>query len=214
LKPGRKVLRRRDRVSEKVTTWRSESWGEIMEQSCREFELALEQYLDGEITGEAAVRFQEHLRRCPACRDEVEAEQLLRASFAALPVISCPDAVVHGIRDVTLSASAHSVQVRRWFPLTGRRRWALAPAVAAAAAVVVLALVAMPRLRRHEPAPPYSRLEIARARQEAVWCLAFSARVIDLSSREAVSEVFGRQVPQAITSSLRKVMQATEGGRR
>ncbi|WP_172992243.1 anti-sigma factor family protein [Lacipirellula parvula] len=94
---------------------------------------SLDDYLDRELAGEAALRFETHLANCAACRDAVAQQQwidaTLRSSVAASPI--APATLLTAMGDPIAAATQRQ-----------RQRRLLTASFAVAASVAVIATVA------------------------------------------------------------------------
>jgi predicted anti-sigma-YlaC factor YlaD len=184
-----------------------------MKRECAGYLDLRERYLDGELRPEEFARLAEHLRACSACRREVEAEGLLRATFRSLPSLSCPPATLETIAATAAPRTGHRAASGRP-PWRRRRLWLALPA---AAAMLVLAIMIFwtqnPQPPRQTSVPPAA--QALAARQQAEWSLALTLRLIGDAQRESVADVFGHTVPQAVRSSLHHAapLPEDEGGR-
>jgi anti-sigma-K factor RskA len=187
----------------------------------------LEQYLDGDLALAATADFERHLEDCPACRAEVEREGLLRHAFARLPELSCPPGVAERIERALAAAGPRAP--RPWWSrlLAPGWRWRTIPAAAAAVAAVVALVLLVPRA--DGPTAPagiaaaptsgveaatgreYTDEEIRTAREQARWCLAFTAHLVTDTETETVADVFREKLPRSIRNSLRRAAQVAEG---
>ena len=122
----------------------------------------IETYIDGELTPAEQTRLEAHAATCAACAAELEDARRLVGALRDLPSLTCPDAVSQTLHD--------RIRQARW------RRWGWAYAAAA-----VLTLIAGYHLFDSEPVPPaFSPQEIAQARRQVEWSLAYLG---DLNSR-------------------------------
>ena len=133
--------------------------------SCTWTQERIEAYIDGELTPAEQGRLEAHAATCAACAAELEDARRLVGALRTLPSLTCPDAVSQALQD-----RIH--QTRR----PTAKRW-YAPLAAAA----VLVLIAGYHLFDPEPVPPaFSPKEIAQARRQVEWTLAYLG---DLNSR-------------------------------
>ena len=129
----------------------------------------IEAYIDGELTPVEQGRLEAHAATCAACAAELEDARRLVGALRTLPSLPCPDEVSQALQD-----RIHQTRQDRW--RTAAKRW-YKPLAAAA----VLALIAGRFLFDPEPAPPaFSPKEIAQARRQVEWTLAYLG---DLNSR-------------------------------
>ena len=125
----------------------------------------IEAYIDGDLTPVEQGQLEAHAATCAACAAELEDARRLVGALRTLPSLTCPDAVSQALQD-----RIH--RTRR----TAAKRW-YAPLAAAA----VLVLIAGYHLFDPEPVPPtFSPKEIAQARRQVEWTLAYLG---DLNSR-------------------------------
>ncbi len=184
-----------------------------MKRECAGYLDLRERYLDGELSPAEFARLAEHLRACSACRREVEAEGLLRATFRSLPALSCPPATLETIAATAAPRTGHRAASGR-SPRRRRRLWLALPAAAALLTVAVMLFWARTPLPPREMPVPSAPQALA-ARQQAEWSLALTLRLIGEAQRESVADVFGHTMPRAVRSSLRHAapLPEDEGGR-
>ena len=129
----------------------------------------IEAYIDDELTPVEQGQLEAHAATCAACTAELEDARRLIGTLRALPRVTCPDAVSQALQTRIRQARRQRlhVAVRRW-------GWAYA-------AAAVLVLIAGYHLFDPEPVPPaFSPKEIAQARRQVEWTLAYLG---DLNSR-------------------------------
>ncbi|MGD9549100.1 MAG: anti-sigma factor [Candidatus Krumholzibacteriia bacterium] len=187
-------------------------------KTCRDIQLELAGFLDGDLRPEETAGIAAHLARCAECTGELEREQALRRSLGTAPPVRCPATLTTAILKAVAAESPESAA-----PVQPRfRRRALAPVgvgVALAACLVAMVATRTPDLDpaptpgaaalRSEPGPE----RIRQARRDLAWTLDLAARVIDHNEKETVKDVFGRKIPAAITGSLRSAAEASQGGK-
>ena len=105
---------------------------------CQEFRNSIIEYLDDPLALKDRFEFDRHLRGCDACRDEVRLHRFAWEALDQLPAEEMSSADLGGLADRVMEAAGQPGAVHR----SGRVR---RPLVAAAAAVVVLAVVLVPR---------------------------------------------------------------------
>ncbi len=186
--------------------------------ACRDIQLELAGFLDGDLGPEEAAGIAAHLSRCAECAAELVREQVLRSSLGTASPARCPSGVTTAIlKAVAAEVPPAAVAVRPRF-----RRGALAPAglgIALAACLVALVTTRTPEVSQ-VPAPEVQALrsepgpeQVRQARRDLAWTLSLAARVIDHNEKETVKDVFGRKIPAAITGSLRSAAEASQGGK-
>lgn len=177
---------------------------------CTLYDMQLAAYAAVELSEPELGAVRDHLARCGKCRAELAREQELRAVLGSLPAAICPAAVSDAV-----TQRISTGQSRRSAPLTDRSRaGARWPAALGLVAAAILAILLVPGLLREsppagppaagigEPGEPFSRAEIEQARREFIMTLALAADVLDRSRDRTVVDVFGAQLPRAISSSL------------
>lgn len=175
-----------------------------MMDRCRDIERELAAYCGGELGLSEQALVRDHLEDCTACRAELDREMNLRNTLGSLPTVSAPSDLDSRIRAAVRSGGNNPPP--RW----KRRRLTAAAALVAAVLAVVLLL---PGLRpAADPDPAWSAEEMAAARQDVVFTLALTAKVIDRTRKDTVVDVFADRLPNAINESIKKVKLSTSGG--
>lgn len=59
--------------------------------NCKQIEALLSPYLDGMVESEDQSLIEEHLRQCPACREELQQLQALQVLLRSLPELEMPE---------------------------------------------------------------------------------------------------------------------------
>lgn len=101
-------------------------------------------YVDGALTEEERAEVDAHLATCRTCREEAELSTLAVAALAELPEQPVPLGVMNPVAAEIRRRSAGTARGPWW----GRLQWAAG--LAAAAAVVAVVAVALPRLGERE----------------------------------------------------------------
>ncbi len=172
---------------------------------CREIELELVAYCSGELDPAEKGMIRNHLDGCASCRAELDREMELRRILGSLPKENIPD-----VLDSRIMAAANPSVAT--LP-AGRSRKRLTAGLALAAASLAIALL-VPTLRPgSEPEQAWTQEEIATARQEVMYTLALTAKVIDRTQKDAVVNVFADKLPRAINESFKMVKPTTSGGK-
>jgi len=178
---------------------------------CRDIEIELAAYAGGELDSAESRRVRSHLDGCAECRAELAREMNLRETLGALPTANAPTDLEDRIR-AAIQTAGNGVP-SRW------HRHRLAAALTVSAAGLALALI-LPALRPASgpesitvgPTRTWTDEEITAAREEVMFSLALTARVLDRTRKEAVIEVFANQLPGAVNRSLKFVKPTTSGG--
>ncbi len=130
--------------------------------ACRELELAIMAFVDGELPRDEEEAVLAHLAQCAACREDFEAQAALRDSLVASAAgDGAPASLRHGLDQAIAQAD-------RVLDLTARRRrlnhWLIpGSATALAAAAIALAVVGA----RPAPSPPVAELASTTVAAEA-----------------------------------------------
>lgn len=183
-----------------------------MNAPCMEIQLLLTDYGAGDLPVDQVRRVEAHTRACTECRQELANELRLRTLLGTLPPQVIPSAV-------PLPAPLARHRGRSRF-MVG---WAAAGLAAGLAAVLAVAFLAgdfigvsgprpqEPALIAAESPAAWSRVELDTAQDELAYSLALTARLIKRSERAAVQQVFGDKIPHAISESLNKVINPSQG---
>ena len=178
---------------------------------CRDIEIELAAYTGGELGPAEHELVRGHLDGCAECRAELAREMNLRETLGTLPTADVPADLDVRIR-AAIQSAGNGLPSRRY-------RHRLAAALTVAAACLALALI-LPALRPAAGPEPiavgprrtWTDQEIAAAREEVMFSLALTARVLDRTQKDAVIEVFANQLPHAVNRSLKFVKPKTSGG--
>ncbi|MBC7186496.1 MAG: zf-HC2 domain-containing protein [Calditrichaeota bacterium] len=153
----------------------------------------LDAYLDGELTRRERREVERHLRTCPRCRAELEANAALRASLRTLPVLSCPEGVMERL---PLPGRAQPAR-KRVLALRPRLAWRLALA-GAAAAVALFLVIRRPALPPQPEESAYSPEQVVRARHDVELAFAYVNHALRLTERTLQEEVLPSQVVEPL----------------
>ncbi len=126
----------------------------------------LDAWIDGDLDDAEAAAVKAHVDQCESCQAEQQLAETVVAELRALPEFDVPERVLQTVRKKTLSTFAE--RLRAFFDDLVSRP---VPALAAAAAVVLIFLVLSPWSRPTEP--QYTDQEVARAAAETRLALAY-----------------------------------------
>lgn len=113
----------------------------------------LSAYLDGELSPGELLRVEQHLRRCPACADEVDSLRQTIALVASLDEVEVPASFHTQLHERLAALEPPIVQERRSKSIGRWQRHAfrwVVPAAAAAVAAFAIGLTALPQARNLE----------------------------------------------------------------
>ncbi|MCK9996852.1 MAG: zf-HC2 domain-containing protein [Candidatus Krumholzibacteria bacterium] len=175
-----------------------------MMNRCREIEIELAAFAGGELGPTEREQVRCHLNECAECRAELAREMTLRETLGGLPGASSPVNLDNRIRAAVHAAEPDSPSL--W------SRYRLGTAITIAAAGLALALILPNPGRGPAPQQSWTDKEIAAAREEVVFSLALTARVLDRTQKSAIIEVFANQLPNSVNESLKLNKPAISGG--
>lgn len=144
--------------------------------NCRNAQVLLSAYLDGELAGTEMMRVRDHLRSCGDCRSEFEEVRVVKQMLGGAAEVAVPADLQDRLMRAVMSDES---QARSERPIWG---WALASSFAAAA-------IALALLQFVGRAPTPSSLEAKSSNAESI--------AFDVSRDQSVygSDPFGGQGP-------------------
>ena len=169
---------------------------------CRRIEPELDAYAAGDLSGPDHTTVRSHLEECASCREELAREKFLRGTLGGLSPVAAP-----AVLDARVTAAIQTEERNRatlWKP----RRLSAAALVAAAALAVVL-LGPGPW---KSPTPEWTDQEIAAGREDVLYTLALTAKIIDNTQKDTLVDVFVDKLPQAINDSFKMTKTNNSGG--
>jgi anti-sigma factor RsiW len=173
-------------------------------ERCRDIEMELAAYCGRELGPAERKLVKAHMDVCAACRAELVREMSLRQTLGSLPLAEAP-----GTLDSRILAVVQPTDSGYGWSRPKIRLGSAAVLVAACLAVVLL----LPSLRPSSaPEPSWTQEEIAAARQDVMYTLALTAKVINRTQKDTVVEVFAERLPNAINESFKKVKLTNTGG--
>ncbi|MEZ4389164.1 MAG: zf-HC2 domain-containing protein [Candidatus Krumholzibacteriia bacterium] len=165
---------------------------------CNHIESLFTEYVSDELTPLERAIVDDHLAACAACRAELALAREVADGLASLPDVACPDRVARDIlAAVDAEAAGRLAPGRR-----GHAAWWRTAGLAGTLAAAVLLAVVLPRRApapapvAHDPRPDTlltSPAQVAAARQELLWTLAYTAEVIERSEQRSLANMW-RQV--------------------
>jgi len=171
---------------------------------CPDIERELAAFCSGELDPALREDVRVHLDDCASCREELARERTLRHTLGTLPEAGAPTGLEAGIL-AALDRDRAETPNRNF----GRRLTVAASLAAAALAAALLMPSSHPGTDRNSG---FSDQEIAAARQEVMYTLELTARVLDQTQKTAVIEVFADKLPKAINESFKTMKPNTPGG--
>ncbi len=171
---------------------------------CQKIELELAAYCSGELDPAGMDMVRRHLAGCALCREELGRELEIRGILGTLPEHEFPEDLEHRIKAAALRPVASIPPARH------RRRMTAVLVLAAASLAVALLVPALDPVSG--PDQSWTEEEIAAARQEVMFTLALTAKVIDRTQKNTMVDVFADKLPHAIDESFKMVKPKTPGG--
>ncbi len=156
----------------------------------------IESDLDEEVSNQESTALESHVRTCGSCAKERELAARLAETLRELPLLRCPERLVHGLSPLV------SVETRRPKRLSRSRGvWASMGKLPrlAAAALVLLAIVGgatwgLRPAQKNEVTPA----QLARAREELQWTLAYLTEIGHRTGAILQDEVLARPAIQPV----------------
>ena len=169
---------------------------------CRDIEMELGAFAGAELDDQTRAMVHAHLEGCASCREELAREEHLQRTLKKLPSVSAPPVLESRIKEAL--RAGQPVRNSVW-----KTRRITTAAMLAAASLAIALLV--PGLLT-SPAPQWSDQEIAAGRQDVMYTLALTAKIIDHTRKDTVVDVFADKLPQAINDSFKMTKSNTSGG--
>ena len=175
-----------------------------MMNHCHDIELELAAYAGGELDPAQRKLVARHLDGCAECRAELAREMTLRETLGGFPTATPP---VDFDKRIMAAIPTSGADLHSWW-----HQNRLAAALTAAAAVVAVVVILANPGRDSGQQQTWTDGEIAAAREEVMFSLALTVRVLDRTQKDAIIEVFANQLPNSVNESLKIVKQTTPGG--
>ena len=163
-------------------------------KNCKEFEDLIEEYIDNELDGEKKLKFEEHIKTCPACREELEFSKMLRQSVGEIKLPEPPADFLDRV-NAALDKELNVIEPpRKTKFLIFSRRWQ----TAAAACLVVAAFLGVNLIelnegaRKHIDTPNDTALPIT---EQATPQPFEKAEKVEKAERESVAEATATPKP-------------------
>jgi anti-sigma factor RsiW len=169
---------------------------------CRTIELELGAYAGCELDNGTRVMVRAHLESCASCREELAREKHLHRTLRTIPTVSAPPELESRIQLAIQAGRPARKPVWKTHRLTA--------AVMLAAASLAVALL-VPGLLT-SPAPEWSEQEIAAGRQDVMYTLVLTAKILDHTRKDTLVDVFADKLPQAINDSFKMTKSNNSGG--
>ncbi len=131
--------------------------------NCTDFQLLLDDDLDGALNAEIEAELLEHTAACAACASRREFGKRLRRSLQELPVPSPAAGFAERVLTAARDTKPDGVVSARSGPQGGLPRWAIAGALAASMALAFGLWSARESLPESEAGPPVARVQPAAA---------------------------------------------------
>jgi len=174
-------------------------------ESCADVLERLEAWIDGDLDDAEAAAVKAHVDQCESCRAEQQLAEAVVAELRLMPEFDVPEKVLQTVQNKT--RPAHEKKLGVFFESFKSRP---APALAAVAAVVVMALVLSPWRRPSEP--QYTDQEVARAVAETRLAFAYVGNIAQRAEKRVKARVVDQgaaaQAVRGVWRSLRVIGEA------
>ncbi len=168
---------------------------------CEKVHTLLPEYAKGSLPPSLQGVLDEHLQQCQSCQKDFVVEMEMMVNLGSLPLVPCPDHVTNDIlEEIEIAERLQKSSGRYWL-------WGASTLVAAALALIIL----MPSSHNSPSTEPFSTAEIRVAAREASFALAKVATVINHNENQAFEQVLGREIPDAVGESLRRITKNLQG---
>ena len=166
------------------------------ESPCAWTEERIEAYTDGELESVERLRLEEHAAHCPTCSAQLEEARRLVAALRALPRLNYP-----ATAEAALKGEIR--RLRRGRLLTYTRR------LSAAAAVLLALLGGHILFEEESPPPAFEAEEIAQARRQVEWTLAYLGNLGNRTGAAVRDDVIQPRLVAPLRQSLETILPAS-----
>lgn len=158
----------------------------------------IDPYLDGEVSGEDASRFESHLLSCPECAEELAFAKRTQHTLRHLPEQRCPDSVVYAVVD-RIGSERPAPQRRR--PQVWRH---------AAVAALVLAVAVAVLVGDRPSRPSVTPEELALAEQQVRWTLAYIGEISRRTAFTVRDDVLESRIAPPVQRAFTRVLETED----
>lgn len=186
-------------------------------EACNDVLEHIEAYIDNDLSAEEVSHIDTHIQSCPSCSEELSFAREMQSELRAFPRMECPDRVVEAVyqhieqQGATKSASSPSspslwASVRAWW-----QSLRPSPVFVPALSLGVTAIVAVGAWFLFRPAstPTMSEAEIADAKRQVEWTLAYLGSVNTKVAAVATGEVVQSYIVHPVQRAVGETMETT-----
>ena len=164
--------------------------------NCNWAQERLELYLDAELPKNERSALEVHLRICAACCAELETARKVQETLRILPAQAAPEQIIEA---VYAHARADLRARRRTWLQSWTSGWRPVLGVAVAAILLIFTTIG---LQDQEPNNTMTPAEIARAKRQVKWTIAYLSQVGRRTGSTVRDEVIGSRVVRPIHRSM------------
>lgn len=136
-------------------------------------------------------------------------DRMLRDHFHTLTEQKCPKHVTHEILRMTVRQEKRSLRDLLDAPV----QWKISTGLVGAVAIALLVIIWNPKEDGKRTArTALSETEMARAKEQLKWSLAYTSQLIKQSERKAIHEAVMDELPKTIRNTLEKTVPIFKGG--
>jgi predicted anti-sigma-YlaC factor YlaD len=179
------------------------------EMNCSACDEVIEAYLDGELNAEDSRAIESHVAECHVCAAELSLARQVSEGLAELTPLDCPDGVTLRVRQSmsAIGSPANSIAAESRIKRATRNKslWQIAAVVTLVAAGVVIAISQSDHSRPIESVnvdDAYTPEEVALARKQLEWTLAYLEHVTRSSMWSVGQDVIGKHVAPSVKSAM------------
>ncbi|NKB67175.1 MAG: hypothetical protein GKR89_08950 [Candidatus Latescibacteria bacterium] len=155
----------------------------------------IEAYIDGELDDTQALQLDEHVAACPTCSEQLAQARSLADALRSLPQLTYPAEAVNALqREIR--------QTRR------RRLGAYTRRLSAVAAVLLALLGGYSLLDKDQPPPAVESVEVAQARRQVEWTLAYLGNLGNRTGTSIRDDVIQPRLVDPLRQSLETILPA------
>jgi hypothetical protein len=175
--------------------------------NCSRVEELLEEFVSGKLHKKERAEVLAHIKSCENCQTAVREERDLRRLLKQVPAQKCPNRVVHRIWKDTVGREGSLWQRLLGFSILRKEVvYRIAPAAAAAAAILFVVLIYPRPVAEESPTDVYTAEQIEEAQKGTEFALSLLMYVADRSeknlSKRQILELLTRPIEKSLKKSL------------